>query len=173
MQLSPPPRQHKRSLPTSTPKDPPVSEMHNLDADEEQGSSAVHGESNLVDDDEDSDEPTANFDRAEFEGRYLKRYFFRVPKSTEECAIKFNPLRPTLEKFMNDRFGDFLISPLIGGYGNEHEVNEIAHVYVFLPTRDVAFPAVEEFPSDLRESGLGIVLCRYQTSWLAGPETNP
>jgi hypothetical protein len=62
---------------------------------------------------------------------------------------------------MDDRFDHFFISLLVGCYGNENEGNKCAHiVYISLPTGDATFSPIEECPSDLIDSGLGIVLCR-------------
>jgi hypothetical protein len=118
------------------------------------------GESDDDDDDEDSEEAESDFDQAEFEGRNIKSYYFRVPKSSEECAVKFTRVQPVLENFMNERYEEFFISLLVSCYGNDGNVLEIPHVYIGLPSGDTSFPSIDEFPVELREADLGIVLCR-------------
>jgi len=123
------------------------------------------GESDRDDDGEDSEDAESNFDQAEFEGRKIKRYYFRVPKSSEECAVKFTSLQPVLKNFMNELYEEFFISLLVSCYGHDDDVLEIPHIYIGLPSGDTSFPSIDQFPRELRETDIGIVLCRVRTSW--------
>jgi hypothetical protein len=119
------------------------------------------------DDEEDSESESSDSDDDEqdFEGSNIKRNYFRVPRSTEKCSRKYNQVQPVLEEFLDQRYESFFVSLLVSCYGNDKKVIEIPHIYIGIPRGEDSFPPLQEFPTELRETGLGIALCRVRIDW--------
>lgn len=106
-----------------------------------------------------------NDDEPDFEGSNIKRHYFRVPRSTEQCSQKYNQVQPVLEEFLDQRYDSFFVSLLVSCYGNDREVIEIPHIYIGISRGDDSFPPLQEFPTEVRNAGLGIALCRVCIDW--------
>ena len=112
------------------------------------------GESDADDYDEHSEDAESDFDQAKFEGRKIKTYYFRVPKSSQECPVKFTSLQPVLENFMNEHYEEFFTSLFVSCYGNGDDVLEIPHMNIRLPSGDTSFASIDQFPLELREADI-------------------
>jgi hypothetical protein len=132
---------------------------HEEDISDDSGESESRSNSHHEEEQEDSD---WDGDGDEFEGPDPRKSYFRSPKSTETCAAVYNALLPTLEEFLHSRFDEYLVLLLVACHGNATSMIEVPFVFVGIPHDETSIPNVEEFPSAVQESKMGLALCRLR-----------
>ena len=120
------------------------------------------GESESGSDSHHEEEEEEDWDGDEFEGPDPRRSYFRSPKSTETCAAVYNALLPTLEEFLHSRYDEYLVLLLVACHGNATSMIEVPFVFVGIPHDETSIPDVEEFPSAIQESNMGLAMCRLR-----------
>ena len=162
----------------STNPEPSLSDSHVASSnDEPPAAPHSHNDNGFDDESEDEEDSESESedpddDEQDFEGSDIKRYYFRVPRSTEECSRKYNQVQPLLEEFLDQRYESFFVLLLVSCYGNDKEVIEIPHIYIGIPRGEDSFPPLQEFPTELHETGLGIALCRMRIDWDSAEKSN-
>ena len=114
------------------------------------------------DSDDEEEESCSHNDWDELElGPNTWKSYFRTPKSTEPCASIYNAVLPILKHFLHARYPDFLISLFVACSENATENIEIPYIFIGIPHDESSIPNADEFPHELRESSVGLVVCRF------------
>ena len=114
------------------------------------------------DSDDEVEESRSHRDRGELELALSRpKFYFRTPKSTEPCASIYNAVLPILEHFLHARYPEFLISLFVACSGNTGEDVDVPYIFIGIPHDESSIPDTAEFPRELQESSLGLVVCRF------------
>jgi len=118
------------------------------------------------DEDSEEEEPVPGWKPGRFGIESEDESYFRAPKSTEWCALKYtNDVQPYLEAYFDENYESFFMCLVVACRVEDDELIEIPEVFIGFPQWETRPPAVEELPEELLGSGLGIVLCRMDISW--------
>lgn len=128
-----------------------------------------HAVARKLDDDggsgSESEESVDSPERGIFGQEYPARYFFRAPRSSEPCSVKFtNEIQPAIKELLAGTYDEYCIFLVVSVRKLADDVLEIPYVFVGFETKIPGpLPEVEEIVGMLGDD-IGFVFCRVQVS---------